>query len=118
MPNSPGRKPTNEFRMTAQTMYGLEPVLAEELLRLGAKEVEKHNRAVAFTGDLGFLYKANLCLRTALRVLIPIEDFPVRNEQDIYAGIKKIPWEVFMGCLLYTSPSPRDRTRSRMPSSA
>ncbi|MBK6410294.1 MAG: hypothetical protein IPF78_11485 [Flavobacteriales bacterium] len=70
MPNSPGRKPTNEFRMTAQTMYGLEPVLAEELLRLGAKEVEKHNRAVAFTGDLGFLYKANLCLRTALRVLI------------------------------------------------
>ncbi len=82
--------------MTAQTMYGLEPVLAEELLRLGAKDVEKRNRAVEFTGDLGFLYKANLCLRTALRVVIPIEDFTVRNEQDLYAGIKKIPWEVFM----------------------
>ena len=28
-------------------------------------------------------------------------------------------WEnVSKGCLLYTSPSPRDRTRSRMPSSA
>ncbi len=97
MTDRPVRAPVREFRMTAQTMYGLEPVLAEELLRLGAKDVEKHNRAVAFTGDLGFLYKANLCLRTALRVLIPIQDFPVRNEQDIYSGIKNIPWEVFMG---------------------
>lgn len=97
MPGNPVRQVKPEFRMTAQTMYGLEPVLAEELLRLGAKDVEKHNRAVAFTGDLGFLYKANLCLRTALRVLVPIDDFAVRNEQDIYAGIKKIPWEVYMG---------------------
>ncbi|MFZ1658316.1 MAG: THUMP domain-containing protein [Flavobacteriales bacterium] len=91
------QKPAPDFNMTAQTMYGLEPVLAEELLRLGAKDVEKHNRAVSFRGDLGFMYKANLCLRTALRVLVPIEDFEVRSEQDIYAGIKKIPWEVFMG---------------------
>ena len=83
--------------MMAQTMYGLEKVLAEELLRLGAKEIETHNRAVAFTGDLGFLYKANLCLRTALRILVPITDFQVRNEQDLYAGIKQIAWEVFMG---------------------
>ncbi|MEO5585869.1 MAG: THUMP domain-containing protein [Flavobacteriales bacterium] len=97
MPEPSVRQAKPEFRMTAQTMYGLEPVLAEELLRLGAKEVEKHNRVVAFTGDLGFLYKANLCLRTALRVLIPIDDFEVRNEQDIYAGIKKIPWEVYLG---------------------
>ena len=96
MTDRPAHTPRNEFRMTAQTMYGLEPVLAEELLRLGAKDVEKRNRAVEFTGDLGFLYKANLCLRTALRVVIPIEDFTVRNEQDLYAGIKKIPWEVFM----------------------
>ncbi len=97
MTDRPVHKPLPEFRMTAQTMYGLEPVLAEELLRLGAKDVEKHNRAVAFTGDVGFLYKANLCLRTALRVLIPIEEFLVQNEQDLYAGIKRIPWEVFMG---------------------
>ena len=97
MPEPSVRQAKPEFRMTAQTMYGLEPVLAEELLRLGAKEVEKHNRVVAFTGDLGFLYKANLCLRTALRVLIPIDNFEVRNEQDIYAGIKKIPWEVYLG---------------------
>jgi putative N6-adenine-specific DNA methylase len=91
------KTPAQEFRMTAQTMYGLEKVLAEELLRLGAKAVATRNRAVEFSGDLGFLYKANLCLRTALRVLVPITDFPVRNEQDIYAGIKKFPWEVLLG---------------------
>lgn len=97
MPKRPVGPANREFRMTAQTMYGLETVLAEELLRLGAEDVEKHNRAVAFTGDLGFLYKANLCLRTALRVLVPIGEFPVRSEQDIYAGIKKVPWEVYLG---------------------
>lgn len=91
------RNPEPEFRMAAQTMHGLEKVLAEELLRLGAKDVETHNRAVTFTGDRGFMYKANLCLRTALRVLISIMDFTVRNEQDLYAEIKKIPWEVYMG---------------------
>lgn len=96
MSDRPVHTPAHEFWMTAQTMYGLEKVLAEELLRLGAKDVRTHNRAVAFTGDLGFLYKANLCLRTALRVLIPISDFPVRTEQDLYAGIKKIAWERFM----------------------
>lgn len=83
--------------MTAQTLYGLEKVLAEELLRLGAKDIETHNRAVAFTGDLGFLYKANFCLRTALRILVPITDFQVRNEGELYTGIKNIPWEKFMG---------------------
>lgn len=97
MANRGGERAGNEFGMTAQTMYGLEKVLAEELLRLGAKDIRTHNRAVAFTGDLGFMYKANLCLRTALRILVPITDFPVRNEQDLYAGIKKIAWEHYMG---------------------
>ncbi len=91
------RKPLPEFRMTAQTLYGLEKVLATELLQLGGRNIETHNRAVVFTGDLGFLYKANLCLRTALRVLVPITEFQVRNEEDLYAGIKRIAWEKYMG---------------------
>lgn len=96
MAKSEERSSHTEFRMTAQTMYGLEKVLAEELLRLGAKDVETHNRAVLFTGDLGFLYKANLCLRTAIRVLVPLRTFTVRNEQDVYAGVKDIEWEEHM----------------------
>lgn len=86
-----------EFRMVAQTFHGLEEVLRTELLKLGARDIERHNRAVSFRGDLGFLYKANLCLRTAVRVLVPIEDFELRSTDDLYRGISRIPWEDFLG---------------------
>ena len=78
------------FRMIAQTLHGLEDVLRTELVKLGARETERHNRAVSFTGDQGFLYKANLCLRTAIRVLVPIGSFDARNTEDLYLGIKRI----------------------------
>ncbi len=50
----------SSFNMVAKTQFGLEEVLAEELRNLGAEEVEAHNRAVSFRGDLEKLYKANL----------------------------------------------------------
>lgn len=84
------------FRMIAQTMFGLEEVLMKELEDLGATEITKHNRAVGFMGDLALMYKANLCLRTALRVLVPIHSFQVRNEQDLYDKIKVMAWEEYM----------------------
>ncbi len=85
-----------DFKMIAKTIFGLEDVLATELLRIGAKNIETHNRAVSFIGDLGFLYKANLCLRTALRVLVPFETFTVTDEQSFYNSIQSIDWEKFM----------------------
>lgn len=86
-----------DFRMVATTMQGLSAVLAQELLRLGAREIAEHNRAVSFIGDKGFMYKANLSLRTALRVLVPVENFQVRNEDDLYAQMKQIAWEKWLG---------------------
>jgi len=84
------------FRMTAQTMYGLEDLLVAELEALGAVDVEKHNRAVVFQGDEACMYRANLCLRTALRILVPIKSFQVEHEEDLYYGIKRIRWETYM----------------------
>jgi putative N6-adenine-specific DNA methylase len=86
----------NDFRMLATTLYGLEEVLAAELLKLGAKNIEKLPRAVSFTGDKGFMYKANFCLRLATRVLKPIHLFRVQNEEDLYNKIKKIEWENYL----------------------
>jgi putative N6-adenine-specific DNA methylase len=83
--------------MVAQTMFGLEEVLANELRALGAQKVELLNRAVSFAGDLGFMYKANLCLRTALRVLVPIHSFEIKHEQDLYRKIKQMAWEEYLG---------------------
>jgi len=86
----------NDFKMIAKTIFGLEEILSQELLRLGAKEVEIHNRAVSFVGDKGFMYKANLCLRTALRILVPFNIFKVTDEQSFYNSIKSINWEDYI----------------------
>ncbi len=64
-----------QFEMVAKTFQGLEDVLAEELRGLGAENVEPGRRMVSFEGDLEMLYKANLCCRTALRILKPIHKF-------------------------------------------
>lgn len=92
----PDKIPSTDFRMIATTFVGLEEVLSAELLRLGAKSVEAHNRAVSFYGDEGFMYKANLCLRTALRVLKPIYSATVTSEEQLYDEVQKINWDKFM----------------------
>ena len=77
----------DNFYMLAKTMYGLEEILAEELKDLGAQNVKIQNRAVSFKGDTGFMYKANLNLRTCLRVLKPIATFQAHNEKELYNNI-------------------------------
>ncbi len=89
-------KEETDFKMIAKTIFGLEDVLSTELQRLGARNVEIHNRAVGFTGDKGFMYKANLCLRTALRVLVPIKSFTVSDEKSLYDAIQSINWEDYI----------------------
>lgn len=77
----------------AKTFYGFESLLEEELKKLGAQDVTKMNRAVHFKGDKGFLYKANLCLRTALKILVPIHTSRVPSEQVLYQVAYDYPWE-------------------------
>jgi len=74
-------------------MYGFESVLARELRNLGAQDVREGVRNVKFTGDKGFMYKANLALRTAIRILVPIYTFKLYNEDDLYDNLLKIKWE-------------------------
>ena len=100
-----------EFRQVAKTFKGLEEVLAQELIELGANEVQMERRAVSYKGDKAMLYRANLCLRTALRVLVPIrvESLKVKNERSrktkvesrkpedqVYEIAKRVKWEQYM----------------------
>jgi len=80
-------------RIIAKTSFGLEDVLVSELEDLGITNIEKGNRAVTFYGDKQDLYKANIWLRTANRLLMPIKEFTIKNDTDLYNQIKKIPWE-------------------------
>jgi len=82
--------------MLAKTLFGLEDLLAEELRRLGASNIEKGTRNVSFEGDRGFMYKVNLCCRTAIKVLKPISAFNVFTEDDLYKKVYDIPWENYM----------------------
>ena len=85
-------KSYENFTMIAKTQLGLEGVLARELSHLGAQDVKTLNRAVSFVGDLGFMYKANLNLRTAIRILKPIYKFDARRDVDLYDKAKKLDW--------------------------
>lgn len=88
--------PEGNFQMVAKTFYGLEDVLAEELRNLGAMRVETARRAVSFYGDKGFLYKANLCLRTALSVLVPLKTDKVASDTQLYRSVYNLPWERYL----------------------
>lgn len=81
------------FEMIATTLFGLEEVLERELINLGAQRVSKGIRNVRFFGDKGFLYKANMALRTAVRILKPIYKFRFRGENQFYQHLQKIPWQ-------------------------
>ena len=80
------------FKMVAKTFYGFEQILAKELRLLGAQDVKAGNRMVSFVGDLGFMYKANLCLRTALKILKPIHAAEVEDEEALYQLFYNFNW--------------------------
>lgn len=86
----------NTFEMIAKTMAGLEDVLAEELISLGANDIQLGRRMVSFTGDKALLYKANIHCRTALRILKPIHTFTAKNADEVYAEIKKMNWKDYI----------------------
>lgn len=83
---------TEKFEMVAKTFQGLEDVLAEELRGLGALNVEPGRRMVSFEGDKEMLYKANMCCRTALRILKPIYKFFATDTDTLYEMVKEYDW--------------------------
>ncbi|MEO1011646.1 MAG: THUMP domain-containing protein [Bacteroidota bacterium] len=86
----------NNFTMVAKTLFGFEEILAKELRNLGAGNVSIGVRSVSFEGDTGFMYKANLCLRTAIKIIKPIRSFSVKGEQDLYRKIYAMDWRDYL----------------------
>ena len=84
------------MELIAKTFKGLEEVLAGELIALGANDVQIERRAVSFTGDKRVLYNANLWLRTASRVLLPIATFKAGDADEVYEQVKAIEWERYL----------------------
>ncbi len=82
--------------MVAKTLFGFEEILVKELRSLGALNVNEGIRSVSFEGDKGFMYKANLCLRSAIKIIKPIHSFTVRNENELYKKIYEFDWANYL----------------------
>lgn len=82
--------------LLAKTLEGLEDVLAQEITKLGGENIKKLKRAVSFEGDKELMYKANIMLRTALRILVIKKEFTAKNENHLYSIMYDIPWENIM----------------------
>ena len=89
-----------DFELVAKTYYGLEEILAKELTELGANNVTIGRRAVSFTGDKALMYKTNLHLRTAIRILKPILKFKATDADMVYDKVKAFDWSKFILPLL------------------
>lgn len=87
---------SNNFKMVAKTLFGFEEILSKELRNLGAVNVKEGVRNVSFEGDKGFMYKANLSLRTAIKILKPIHSFYVKDEKDLYNKIYNMDWSEYL----------------------
>ena len=77
-------------------MHGLEEILAEEIREIGGQNITPLKRSVACEGNLEFLYKANMHLRTALKILVPIYKFTARNEEQLYNEVYKFDWSQYL----------------------
>ena len=86
----------SDFKIIAKTFQGLEEVLAKEVTELGADNIEIGNRMVSFTGDQEMLYRANFCLRTAVKVLKPIKEFKATDADEVYEVVRQMDWEDYM----------------------
>lgn len=84
------------MKILAKTLEGLEQVLADEIKALGGAEIKILNRAVQFEGDRALLYRSNIMLRTALRIIVVKKEFVAHNEEQLYRQMYDIPWESIM----------------------
>jgi len=75
---------------------GLEAVCAKELLALGLIPGERSRGGLAFAGGLDAIYRANLWLRSASRVLVRLSDWPCRDFPELYRKALKLPWGSFL----------------------
>lgn len=84
------------FKVSIKTLQYLEPLLQQELAALGATQIEAGKRVVHAEVNKEQLYRCNLELRTALRVLIPIAEFHSRGPEDLYKRLRKVDWANYL----------------------
>ncbi len=86
-----------QMKFSVPCLLGLEGLIADELRRMDAQNVAARNGRVDFEGDEAVLARANICSRYAERILIRMGSFCAETFEELFQGVKKIPWEMFIG---------------------
>ncbi len=81
----------------ASTARGLEELLKSELEALGAHDCKVVQGGVHFQGDDRLLYQSLLWSRLASRILLPLNEFRVHSDLDLYLGVQAIDWPSIFG---------------------
>ncbi len=81
------------FEMAAPCLLGVEGLVGEELRDMQAVDVRPENGRVFFKGDEHMLARANMGSRYSERILIHLGTFPARNFEELFQGVKALPWE-------------------------
>lgn len=84
------------YQFTAKTFHGPEKILASELKKIGAQNIKILKRAVAFTGNIELMYRANYEIRTALNILQKITEFTADSSEELYEKTKQIKWDTYI----------------------
>ena len=86
----------DNLTFVAPCIFGLEGICANEFKFLGFKNVVAENGRVLFNGDFETMIKANIHSRYAERILILLSEFNAYTFDDLFEGVKAIPWEKFI----------------------
>lgn len=82
-----------KLTLIATTAFGLEAITARELENLGYTDRMTENGKITFAADENAIARCNLWLRTADRILIKMGEFKAESFEELFQGVKKIPWE-------------------------
>jgi putative N6-adenine-specific DNA methylase len=93
---SPTDSPPQRFDLFAIAAPGLEPIVERELRALGVADIRVERGGVAFSGGRDTIYRANLHLRTASRVIARVAEFGARGFPELVRQAKRPPWERYL----------------------
>ncbi|HJR66906.1 MAG TPA: THUMP domain-containing protein [Gemmatimonadaceae bacterium] len=93
---SPTESATDRFDVFAIAAPGLEPLVERELRALGIEDAHADAGGVSFTGGREAIYRANLHLRTASRVIARVAEFGARGFPELVRHAKRQPWERYL----------------------
>ncbi len=85
-----------KMELIAPCHFGLEAVLKKEIIDLGYDITESVDGRITFAGDADAVCRANICLRTAERILIKVGSFHAESFEELFQGVKSLPWEDFI----------------------